>query len=160
METILFYPVYLLIGIIFTLILIPQKDYKEYFIYGFTLGALGDIIVVTLFQDLFHVMWFKNLGFFNVLGQHALSPPSWAVTMMLFLRFLPERRPFLYLYLVTFAAFSIGYGYILSNLGLLGFRPWFYPIAAYGVFLGWWSTAAWIFKKTSSFTDNKSLLKN
>ena len=33
METILFYPVYLLIGIIFTLILIPQKDYKEYFIY-------------------------------------------------------------------------------------------------------------------------------
>ena len=134
METILFYPVYLLMGVIFTLILIPQKDYKEYFIYGFTLGALGDIIVVILFQDLFHVMWFKNLGFFNVLGQHALSPPSWAVTMMLFLRFLPERRLFLYLYLVTFAAFSVGYGYVLRNVGLFDFSSGFIPSQPMGYF--------------------------
>lgn len=145
----LFYPIYLTIAFVFSLIYIPKKDYKEYLTYGILLGGLGDIIVVAVYQNLLHVMWFKNAGIFNVLGQNFLSPPSWTFTVMLFLHFLPFRRPFIYLYVLTFACFSVGYGLMVRNAGLFDFRPWFYPIVSYFIFLGWWTFITWVFLKTS-----------
>jgi len=150
LTTLLFYPVYLLIGFVLTLIFIPQKDYKEYLLYGIIVGALGDVIMVGLFQNLFHIMWFKNMGIFDVLRQNALSPLSWTVTVMLFLRFLPGRRTFCYMYILTFSCASVAYGIVVRNANLYDFQAWFYPIPAYLIFVMWWSFAAWIFNKTSS----------
>ncbi|TCL32443.1 hypothetical protein EV210_1218 [Anaerospora hongkongensis] len=150
LTTLLFYPVYLLIGFVLTLIFIPQKDYKEYLLYGIIVGALGDVIMVGLFQNLFHIMWFKNMGIFDVLRQNALSPLSWTVTVMLFLRFLPGRRTFCYIYILTFSCASVAYGIVVRNANLYDFQAWFYPIPAYLIFVMWWSFAAWIFNKTSS----------
>lgn len=150
LTTLLFYPVYLLIGFVLTLIFIPQKDYKEYLLYGIIVGALGDVIMVGLFQNLFHIMWFKNWGIFDVLGQNALSPLSWTVTVMLFLRFLPGRKTFRYIYILTFSCASLAYGIVVRNANLYDFQAWFYPIPAYLIFVMWWSFAAWIFNKTSS----------
>lgn len=149
-ATLLFYPVYLLIAFILTLIFIPQKDYKEYLIYGVIVGALGDVIMVGLVQNVFQIMWFKNMGIFNVLGQHALSPLSWLVTVMLFLRFLPSRKTFQYIYILAFSCASVAYGIVVRNADLYDFLAWFYPIPAYLIFVLWWSFAAWIFSKTSS----------
>lgn len=149
-ATLLFYPVYLLIAFVLTLIFVPQKDYKEYLIYGVMVGALGDVIMVGLVQNVFHIMWFKNMGIFDVLGQHALSPLSWLVTVMLFLRFLPSRKTFLYIYILTFSCASVAYGIVVRNANLYDFLAWFYPIPAYLIFVLWWSFAAWIFSKTSS----------
>ena len=150
LTTLLFYPVYLLIGFVLTLIFIPQKDYKEYLLYGIIVGALGDVIMVGLFQNLFHIMWFKNMGIFDVLRQNALSPLSWTVTVMLFLRFLPGRRTFCYIYILPFSCASVAYGIVVRNANLYDFQAWFYPIPAYLIFVMWWSFAAWIFNKTSS----------
>lgn len=150
LTTLLFYPVYLLIGFVLTLIFIPQKDYKEYLLYGIIVGALGDVIMVGLFQNLFHIMWFKNRGIFDVLGQNALSPLSWTVTVMLFLHFLPGRKTFRYIYILTFSCASVAYGIVVRNANLYDFQAWFYPIPAYLIFVMWWSFAAWIFNKTSS----------
>ncbi|TCL75156.1 hypothetical protein EDC14_100387 [Hydrogenispora ethanolica] len=75
MVTILFYPVYLTITFVLSLIFVPRRDYKEYLCYGLITGGLGDMVVVALFQNLFHIIWFKNAGLFNVLGQNFLSPP-------------------------------------------------------------------------------------
>ncbi|WP_312563161.1 hypothetical protein [Anaerospora sp.] len=149
-ATLLFYPVYLLIAFTLTLIFIPQKDYKEYLIYGIIVGALGDVIMVGLVQNVLHIMWFKNMGIFDVLGQHALSPLSWLVTVMLFLRFLPSRKTFLYIYILTFSCASVAYGIVVRNADLYDFLAWFYPIPAYFIFVLWWSFAVWIFSKTSS----------
>ena len=149
MVTVLFYPVYLLIVFSLSLIYIPKKDYKEYLIYGFLLGGLGDILVVGLFQNLLHIMWFKNAGIFNVLGQNFLSPPCWTFTVMLFLYFLPRKGISLYLYVLTFAVFSVGYGLMVQNAGLFNFRPWLYPVVSYFVFLGWWIFITGVFMKTS-----------
>jgi hypothetical protein len=124
LTTLLFYPVYLLIGFVLTLIFIPQKDYKEYLLYGIIVGALGDVIMVGLFQNLFHIMWFKNMGIFDVLRQNALSPLSWTVTVMLFLRFLPGRRTFCYIYILTFSCASVAYGIVVRNANLYDFQAW------------------------------------
>ncbi len=149
MAATFFYPVYLLTAFIMTLIFIPKEHYKQYFIYGILIGGLGDVLVVAIFQNIFHIIWFKNAGIFNVLGQNILSPPSWTFTVMIFLRFLPVRRPFLYLYLVAFAFASTGYGYLVHSVGLFDFRPWFYPYFSALTFLGWWVFAAWVFMATS-----------
>lgn len=150
LTTLLFYPIYLLIGFVLTLIFIPQKEYKEYLLYGIMAGGLGDVIMVGLFQNLFHIMWFKNMGVFGVLGQNALSPLSWIVTVMLFLRFLPGRKTFLCIYILTFGCASTAYGIVVRNANLYDFQAWFYPIPAYLIFVMWWSFAAWLFSKTSS----------
>ncbi len=149
MAATLFYPVYLVIVFSLSLIYIPKKDYKEYLIYGFLLGGLGDMLVVGLFQNLLKIMWFKNQGIFNVLGQNFLSPPSWTFTVTLFLYFLPRKGIPLYIYVPTFAAYSVGYGLIVHNAGLFDYRPWFYPVVSYLIFLGWWTFIAWVFLKTS-----------
>lgn len=154
MVTALFYPVYLTIAFSLSLIYIPQKVYKEYLIYGLLVGGLGDMLVVGIFANLLHFMWFKNAGIFDILGQNFLSPPSWTFSVMLFLYFLPRRRPFLYLYIVAFTMYSFGYGLMVRNCGLYDFQPWFYyPIAPLN-FLGWWTFAAWVFMKTSPLAKN------
>lgn len=145
----LFYPVFLLIVFCLTLIFIPKNKYKEYFIYGFLIGGLGDVIAVGLFQNILGIMWFENQGIFYVLKMQALSPPSWIVTVMIFLYFLPSKKPFRYPYILMWACFSLGYGYLVHNAGLFDFVNWFYPIPAYFIFLSWWLFASWLFRKTS-----------
>ncbi len=152
----LFYPVFLVSTFILTLIFIPKKDYKTYLIYGLIIGGLGDFVLVSLMQNIFNVMSFKNQGIFNVLGQIALSPPSWAVSIMLFLFFLPTRKFFLYIYIVTWGLTSVSYGYVVHNVGLFDFEPWLYPIPSFIIFLTWWSFTAWIFLKTSDLRDKDS----
>jgi hypothetical protein len=149
MITLLFYPVFLLIVFILTLIFIPREKYKEYFIYGFLTGALGDIIVVGLTQNVLGLIWFKNQGIFYVHKMIALSPLCWSMVMMIFFYFLPERKYFRYVYILTWAFYSLGYGYVVHNVGLFSFVDWFYPLPAYIIFLCWWTFASWFFRKTS-----------
>lgn len=159
MTNTLFYPAYILIAFIIVLLTIPKKDLKEYFIYGVLFGGLGDVVVVALFQNLLHIISFKNAGIFNVLGENLLSPPSWILTVMIFLRFLPLRKVFQYAYVLGFAVFSVGYGYLVHNVGLFDFKPWFYPFFAYLTFLFWWSAITWVFIKTSSLLSEKPYLR-
>ncbi len=156
MASSLFYPVYFVIVFSLTLIFIPKKEYKEYLIYGFINGGLTDMIVVGIFANLLHFMWFKNGGIFLVMGEFFLSPPCWTLTMMLFLYFLPERRPFLYLYILTFTLYSFGYGLMVHNCGLYDFKLWFYYGLSPFIFLAWWSFGAWFFKKTSTLAKKSS----
>jgi hypothetical protein len=106
-------------------------------------------MVVYIFQDILHIIWFKNSGIFEALGQNLLSPPSWALTIMLVLRFLPKRKLFMYVYILGMGVVSVGYAYLVRNVGLFDFQPWFYPVFSYFTFFGWWSFAVWFFKKTS-----------
>lgn len=149
MITLLLYPVFLLITFCLTLIFIPKEKYKEYFIYGFLIGGLGDIIVVGLMQNILGIMWFKNQGVFYVLKMMALSPPSWTVVVMIFLYFLPTKKYFRYAYILTWGGYSLGFGYLVHNAELFDFVSWLYPIPVYFIFLCWWSFASWLFRKTS-----------
>ncbi|HHT42039.1 MAG TPA: hypothetical protein GX014_01365 [Firmicutes bacterium] len=146
----LFYPVFVILVFLLTLIFIPRERYKHYLIYGLLVGGLGDIIVVTTFQNILGAMWFKNQGLFFVLRHHALSPVGWTFSVMIFLFFLPERRGFLYPYVPLWAAISVAYGYIVKNANLYDFQEWLFPIVAYLTFLAWWAFAAWFYLRTSN----------
>ncbi|NLL53487.1 MAG: hypothetical protein GX248_12395 [Peptococcaceae bacterium] len=155
----LFYPVFLIAVFCLTLIFIPKIKYKEYFIYGFLIGGLGDIIVVGFMQNILGVMWFYNQGIFNVFKMMALSPLCWTANIMIFLYFLPAKKSFRYPYILTWACISLGFGYVVHNIGLFDFVDWLYPIPAYLIFLCWWSFATWLFRKTSPLALEKKSSK-
>ncbi len=155
--TLLFYPLFLVVTFCLTLIFIPKNKYKEYLIYGILIGGLGDIIVVGLLQNILGIMWFKNQGVFYVLKMMALSPPSWTVTVMIYLYFLPAKKIFRYAYILSWASFSLGYGYVVHNAGLYDFVNWLYPLPIYFVFLCWWSFASWFFRKTSLLAKESTI---
>lgn len=152
-ATELTYPIFVITLLFFSLILIPRNQYREYLMYGFLCGGLGDIIIVTLLQNILGLIVFKNQGVFYVLGHHALSPIGWTLAVMLFLFFLPKRRIFLYFYLVAWTFLSLGFGYIVHNAQLFEFADWYYPVPTFFVFLLWWIFATWLFLKTSSLAE-------
>lgn len=152
----LVYPAYLLIAFTLTVIFIPRNKYRRYFICGFLVGCLGDVIIVFILQNLLHVMFFTNQGMFYVLKLNALSPLGWTLTMILFLYFLPSNRWFQYPYIATWAFCSLSFAYILRNAGLYDFVPWLYPIPISFLFLGWYSFAAWVFKKSESLQSTEN----
>ncbi len=146
----LVYPVFLLFNLTFSLILIPRDKYQEYLMYGFLVGGLGDIILVTILQNFLGLVHFKNQGIFYVLGHHALSPLGWTLAMMLFLYFMPKRQVFLYFYTIAWSVLSLGFGYVVHNAQLFEFRSWFFPLPAYIMYLAWWIFAVQLFQKTST----------
>lgn len=147
-ATDLLYPVFLVMMFILTVIFIPRQEYKRYLVYGLIVGGIGDVVAVTLYQNILGVMWFQNQGLFFVLGHHALSPLGWTLCVMVFLYFLPDRNTFLYPYILAWAGLSLAYGYVVRNAHLFDFKEWFYPLPGYITFVIWWSFAAWFFLRT------------
>ncbi len=143
----LVYPAYLLIAFSLTLIFIPRKIYKHYLLYGIILGGCGDFLIVSLYQDVFHLIQFKNQGIFLALGQHMLSPLSWIFTLMLFLYFLPQRTLSLFFYIPSFGLAATFFGYLVHNANLFDFKPGFYPIFAFLSFTFWWILSFWLYRK-------------
>jgi len=138
-----------------TLIFIPKKDYKEYFIQGIMTGAALDILIVAIFQDLFHIIQFKNQWVFEALGQNALSPFCWLFVTMLYLYFLPEKRLLRFIYYAASGASSVIFGYFVHNANLFDFQPWFYPFFSFVIFTIRWIFVAWVFVRTSPLGREK-----
>lgn len=144
------YPIFVFSTLILALIMIPRELFREYLMYGFLIGGLGDVFNVTLLQNILGIISFKNQGIFYVLGHHALSPLGWTLAVMLFLYFIPRRRVFLFLYVISWGLMALGFAYIVNNIGLFDFQSWFYPLPAWIIFTAWFAAAAWLFCKTSS----------
>lgn len=142
----LYYPIFLLLAILLTFILIPRDKYKQFFIYGFILGGLGNLVIHWILAYI-GLMWYPNAGIFQVGRLNILSPLSWVPVTMLFVRFLPQRPLFLYAYVLTFATFGVYHGYVVQNAGLYDFQQWFYPGAALLLNFAIFSFFAYVFNR-------------
>jgi hypothetical protein len=130
-----------------TLLLIPRDQYKKFVIYGLITGAIGDTLFVSLLQKIFGLISYTDNGIFNVFGMNYIVPFAWALVHMVYLYFLPARKLFLYPYIALFALLSEGYGIVIHNLGLFDFNPIYYFYIAPFIFLIWWGSSAWFFRK-------------
>ncbi len=148
-ATNLVYPILLVFALFLSLSIIPREKYRVYLIYGFLVGGLMDVLIVTILNNFLGIIQFKNQGIFNALGHHALAPICWTLIMALFLYLLPKPSIFLYFYILAWGLLSIGFGYIVHNVGLFDFQPWFYPFPALIIFIVWLTFAAYLFRNTS-----------
>lgn len=152
----LYYPIFLTLAILLTLVLIPRDKYKQFLIYGLILGGLGDFILNGILSYL-GFAWFPNAGIFQLGKLNILSPLSWVPVTMLFLQFLPQRSLFLYAYILTFATFGVCHGYVVQNAGIYDFQPWYYPGGAFLVTLGFLSLITFVFTRSQNSLEMNKL---
>jgi hypothetical protein len=103
----------------------------------------------------FGVGRYTEIGIFNVFGFNYLEPFAWTFVQMLFLYFLPVRKWFLYTYVLGFIGISIGFGYVIKNLGIIESDPTFTRFVGPFIFLAWWSVSAWLFRKVEGIREKK-----
>jgi len=146
LDTTLIYFVFaLLVGII-TVLVIPRKVYKHYFLYGLMFGGIGDTLTATVFRYL-NLIRFKNMGVFNVLGLFSIwTPITWMFAFMLFFYFLPVRKAFLVPYILAFAGINYAIGLVMEQFGLfefIGNYRYFAPIT----FITWYVVSTWVYMR-------------
>ncbi len=127
---------------------IPKEHLKKYFIYGLFFGGMLDTAVVILFGKVFSFFQYKNMGVFNVLNIYSFwTPITWTFVLMIFLFFLPYKRIFLYLYILSFGVFGYFVGLVMQNFDVfeyIGLYKYFAPLT----FISWYSFSAWAFIKS------------
>ncbi|HBE78038.1 MAG TPA: hypothetical protein DDW65_09715 [Firmicutes bacterium] len=151
----LFFPLFLLIALILTLIYIPRQQYKKYLIYAAITGGMGNMLL-TLIMRLLGLWSYTKIGVFNVFGFNYLEPFAWTFVQMIFLYFLPVRKWFLYAYVLGFTGLSVGFAYVIKNLGIIAeFNPTLTQFMSPLIFLAWWSGTAWFYRKIEGMNQNQ-----
>lgn len=145
---VLLYPGLLMVLFILMVFLIPRSDLRYYLPYGIVLGGLMDVVLTWLFQDIFKVIKFTNLGMFHCSGQTVFSPLGWTLVITLYLYLWPKSGGLKYAYTVTWSVLAVAFGQLLANVGLFQYVPWFYPIPLFFVLLGQFVFAVWIFQRS------------
>lgn len=156
MNKALFFPVFVLLALILSLIFIPRQQYKKYFIYAAITGGLGNMIITTIINRLLGLARYTDIGIFNIYGFNYLEPFAWTFVQMIFLYFLPVRKWFLYAYVLGFTGISIGFGNVIFNLGISEvLKPTVSMFVSPFIFLAWWGFTVWFFRKTGGINREK-----
>lgn len=143
-----FWPLYTLVFFIPTLLFIPRREYKGYFLYGFILGGMVDVLTIILLSNIMGVFTYSD-GPLVVKGIPIFVPLAFVFAWMLFLYFLPVRRTFLILYVLGFSGCSVLLGFVLQNLGYFAYTYGFTlsALITFISFLFWFSFSAWLYRR-------------
>ncbi|MDX9871012.1 MAG: hypothetical protein RBT41_01170 [Clostridia bacterium] len=143
-----FWPLYILVFFIPTLLFIPRREYKGYFLYGFILGGMVDILTIVLLGNILGMFMYSD-GPLVVQGIPIFIPIAFTFTWMLFLYFLPVQTTFLVVYITGFSGFAVLLGFVLQNLGYFTYSYGFTLSAFINFisFLLWFSLSAWIYRR-------------
>jgi hypothetical protein len=133
-----------------SLIIIPKKCYKKFFLYGLIFGGLMDSLVVIVLS-LLKLIQFRNMGYLNFQNLFPIvNPLTWIFVFMLFFYFLPVSKSFFYLYILGFTLSGMLIGSLLSNLNLFEDHiPYCHPL----FFLLEFFFAAWVYRRREEITS-------
>ncbi len=146
-KDLIFWPGLALLFAIPTIVFIPLKDYKKFFIFGFVLGGLVDIVTILFIGKLLGEFSYRS-GPFVVLGIPIFIPLAFTFIWMAFFYFLPVRMEFLIPYIIGFSGFAVLVGFVEQNLGYFQYHHGFLRGAAITitVFTPWFSFSAWVYR--------------
>lgn len=117
----IFWPCLAIIFGIPTLIFIPREQYKKFFIFGFVLGGLVDVITIIFIGNLLGEFVYIA-GPLDAFGIPVFVPIAFTFVWMLFLFFLPMRIEFLIPYILGFSGFAVMLGIVEQNLGFFKYN--------------------------------------
>jgi len=125
------------------LAVVPRKQIKKLALYGIIFGAAADVLVLILLY-LIGAGGYINYGPFAFMGIPFFPPIAWAAYFILLFYFLPEKRPWKYIYVLIAAGYGTMFSNVLENLGI--FR-WNYGglVVPYIIYLSWFSLTTWYF---------------
>lgn len=131
-------------GSIFSIILInivPKNEIRRLFIYGLIFGGVFDIVIVEI-ANLIGEFKYINYEPFGMIGIHFMAPISWTIFFIIYFYFLPQKKLYIYIYVIMGIFYSILFCQTITKLGILKlghgifssiipFLIW-YPIATWG----------------------------
>jgi hypothetical protein len=146
-NSLIFWPALAILFAIPTIIFIPRKEYKKFFIFGFIFGGLLDGVSIIIIGNLLGEFSYQA-GPLMVSGIPIFIPLAFTFVWMTFFYFLPIRMEFLIPYIIGFTGFSVLMGFVEQNLGYFKFHHGFIRGVSMTtiVFLLWFSFSALVYR--------------
>lgn len=150
------YFIYLIFTVIFALILlttVPKIEIRRLSIYGIIFGGMMDVLV-HIFGYVTGLFAWINYGPFGFIGVHLFADISWTIFFILYYYFLPEQKPFNYIFAGAGVFFSILFYNLALDLGIFRtFSRFFLPLLGFAF---WFSIATWGYYKLRHIIENKA----
>ncbi len=122
---------------------VPRMEIRRLSIYGIIFGGAIEFLVVSI-GNLTGSFGYINYEPFGLMGIHFFAPISWSIFYMLYFYFLPNRKPYIFIYVAMGIIYSMLFCQMITKLGVIylghgiidsivPFVIW-YPIATWGYF--------------------------
>jgi hypothetical protein len=139
---------------IFAIILVavvPRKEIHRLSIYGIIFGGIFDIVVVTI-ANITGSFRYINYEPYGLIGIHFAAPISWSIFFMLYFYFLPEKKPYIYLYTVIGIFYSIMFCQMIAKIGIIKLSHGL--IDSIIPFIFWYPIAIWAYLRLNKIYGN------
>jgi hypothetical protein len=83
----LYYPIFTLLILLLTIILVPKDQFKVLFWFGLLWGFLGSMVFVLITSDLLHLLAWRHILPFSFYGNSIWLNIAWILSIMLYLAF-------------------------------------------------------------------------
>lgn len=153
MPLFLLHPLYAVTFFIVLMLMVPRKEIQRLSLFGIVLGGGGDVIVHAFGYSTGLFAW-TNYGPFGFIGVHLFSGISWSAFFIVYLYYLPRKKPFVYVYIfASTCASAIYYNLVLDIQIFMAVDRLILPIAG---FVAWFGVATWAFLKWNHYIEGKS----
>ena len=122
----------------------PKNEIRRLFIYGLIFGGIFDIVVVGI-SNLIGEFKYIDYEQFGLMGIHFMAPISWTIFFIIYFYLLPDKKIYIYLYVIMGIFYSVLFCQMITKLGVL--------MLAHGIidsiipFLIWYPIATWGYLK-------------
>jgi len=123
---------------------VPKGEIRRLSIYGIIFGGVFDVVLL-IFTNLIGEFRYVNYEPFGLMGIHFLAPISWAIFYIIYFYFLPEKKMYVYIYVVTAIFYSMMFCQMITKLGVLQLAHGIYD--SIFPFLVWFPVATWGYYK-------------
>jgi hypothetical protein len=109
---------YTLIFVVILVAVVPKAEIRRLSIYGIIFGAIFDVVFVSI-ANITGSFRYINYESFGLIGIHFVAPISWAIFFILYFYFLPNKRSYIYLYIISGVFYSMMFCQMITKLGVL-----------------------------------------
>jgi len=146
LPTYYIYPIYTTALLIVTYALVPRQNIRYLLRYGILFGAVTDAVMIILFTKIIGLGGYINFGPFGLKGIPFFPLIAWSIYYVLYLHMLPKEKPWIYIFPIAAAFYSVLFSNVLQNLGIFIWN-WGTVIVPLIIYLFWHITVTWIYIK-------------
>ncbi len=132
-------------------LVVPKAEIRRLSVYGIIFGAVFDVVLVG-FANMIGAFSYINYEPFGLMGIHFFAPISWAIFFILYFYFLPDKKPYIYIYGTAAVFYSMLFCQTITKLGVLQLTHGI--VDSIIPFLIWFPAATWGYLKLTGNRQN------
>lgn len=122
----LYYFAFPFILLILLVVFLNRKEIKSLFWFGIIWGSVATTIIAFILKNVLKVMKYQHADPFTVFGLPLLFDLAWTPAVMIFIHFLPDKKPKYahYTFIIVFALITAANDEVFHQIGLLKYIHW------------------------------------